>query len=191
MGGGAGRASVPGPLRQGPRMGKWLGSSGAALALNCAASAMTEKTIRGPWRLHKQCCDGEARMSYRDWLLDVPKERLHLLRFRGHGPLVHTKAWIFDDKLAVVGSANYWVRSLSNAYFQKLPGDDMETEVGVGIASTARDADFPDLELAHALRVRLWKRFAPLASFDTKRSNTNITADLSALMKARPQVKAL
>lgn len=58
---------------------------------------------------------------------------------------VHTKTWIVDDQAVIVGTANYWDRSMI--------GDD--TELGVGIVS---DLSENGLTFGHALRVRLWNR---------------------------------
>jgi phosphatidylserine/phosphatidylglycerophosphate/cardiolipin synthase-like enzyme len=88
------------------------------------------------------------------------KDRLHLLRFRKKTYVMHTKAWIFDDELAVVGSANYWARSLSNAILEGVD-DDVESEFAVAVASTAKGSIHPDLEFAHELRLRLWQRTQP------------------------------
>jgi phosphatidylserine/phosphatidylglycerophosphate/cardiolipin synthase-like enzyme len=58
---------------------------------------------------------------------------------------VHTKTWIVDDQAVIVGSANYWDRSMV--------GDD--TELGVAIVSGLSENG---LTFGHALRVRLWNR---------------------------------
>jgi phosphatidylserine/phosphatidylglycerophosphate/cardiolipin synthase-like enzyme len=60
---------------------------------------------------------------------------------------VHSKTWIFDDKLAVVGSANYWTNSMMG-----------ESEFDVSIASTLSTSEFPKAPFAHALRITLWER---------------------------------
>jgi phosphatidylserine/phosphatidylglycerophosphate/cardiolipin synthase-like enzyme len=80
------------------------------------------------------------------------KARFHLLQFKRVAPppkpyFVHTKTWIFDDKLAVVGSANYWEPSMI-----------AESEFGVAIASTWSPQEFPGVPFARALRARMWDR---------------------------------
>jgi phosphatidylserine/phosphatidylglycerophosphate/cardiolipin synthase-like enzyme len=79
------------------------------------------------------------------------KRRLRLLQFKAN-PLpspgyVHTKSWIIDDKLAVVGSANYWQPSMQS-----------ESEFSVAIASTVPTKAFPGVPFAHGLRISLWER---------------------------------
>lgn len=97
---------------------------------------------------------------------EIPqKERLFLLQLReAPEPMpyfVHTKTWIFDDQLAVVGSANYWNPSF----------DGGDTEFGVAIASTRSKDDFPGVPFAHALRVRMWNRILKAAAKDTVKQN--------------------
>jgi phosphatidylserine/phosphatidylglycerophosphate/cardiolipin synthase-like enzyme len=92
------------------------------------------------------------------------KERIRLLRPRDSNPnsLVHTKTWIFDDKLVIVGSGNYWNKSLNSG-----PGAAWEGELGVAIASTLSRTDFPGVPFAHALRVGMWERLIAAGSRST------------------------
>lgn len=93
------------------------------------------------------------------------KDRLFLLQLKEAPPplpyFVHTKTWIFDDQLAVVGSANYWNPSF----------DGGDTEFGVAIASTLSKSDFPGAPFAHALRVRMWNRLLTAAGKGTIKQN--------------------
>jgi phosphatidylserine/phosphatidylglycerophosphate/cardiolipin synthase-like enzyme len=89
------------------------------------------------------------------------KDRLFLFQLKETpAPMpyfVHTKTWIFDDQLAVVGSANYWNPSF----------DGGDTEFGVAIASTLSRGDFPGAPFARALRVRMWNRLLTAAGSAT------------------------
>jgi phosphatidylserine/phosphatidylglycerophosphate/cardiolipin synthase-like enzyme len=71
------------------------------------------------------------------------KQRVHFLctpwRF------THTKAWVFDDEMALVGSANYWDRSLLSDDQKKRT---IESEIGVAVVG----------DPAKSLRLSLWKR---------------------------------
>jgi phosphatidylserine/phosphatidylglycerophosphate/cardiolipin synthase-like enzyme len=96
------------------------------------------------------------------------KDRLYLLQYKLQSPapqpyFVHTKTWIFDDQLAVIGSANYWTESMTT-----------ESEFGVAIASTLSTKEFPGVPFARALRVKMWERLlkavpgAPVLKRDKK-----------------------
>jgi phosphatidylserine/phosphatidylglycerophosphate/cardiolipin synthase-like enzyme len=82
------------------------------------------------------------------------KNRLHLLQMKLQPSLkspwrhyVHTKAWIFDDQLAVIGSANFWSASMTT-----------ESELGVAIASTAQLSPYKAGPFAFSLRLQMWDR---------------------------------
>jgi phosphatidylserine/phosphatidylglycerophosphate/cardiolipin synthase-like enzyme len=62
-------------------------------------------------------------------------------------PYMHSKTWIFDDKLAVVGSANYWNRSMT-----------CEGEFGVAVAGQWALSEYPGMPLAKGLRKKMWDR---------------------------------
>ena len=71
------------------------------------------------------------------------------------GTYVHSKVWIFDDRYAIVGSANCDERGCTH---------DSEAVIGV-----AEDDIFPETRLgfAHKLRMRLWSKYSlvPLTQF--------------------------
>ena len=96
-------------------------------------------------------------------------DRLFLLQLKEDPPplpyFVHTKTWIFDDQLAVVGSANYWDPSF----------DGGDTEFGVAVASTLSKDDFPGVPFAHALRVRMWNRLLKAAGATQIKQNKDAT----------------
>jgi phosphatidylserine/phosphatidylglycerophosphate/cardiolipin synthase-like enzyme len=111
---------------------------------------------------------------------EIPqKGRLSLLQLREAPPpmpyFVHTKAWIFDDQLAVVGSANYWNPSF----------DGGDTEFGVAIASTLSKAAFPGVPFARALRVRMWNRLLTAAGKPTIKLNkaASLLDELAVLVR--------
>ena len=90
-----------------------------------------------------------------------PTQRLSF-KFISPNNFVHTKTWIIDDELIVIGSANYWNESLVYAgSIINRPGASImpESEFGVAITSSANGAlfGFPDLPLARALRLKLWQ----------------------------------
>jgi hypothetical protein len=67
---------------------------------------------------------------------------------------VHTKAWTFDDQFVLIGSANFWDKSVVSTLRPA------EGEFGVGFTSTADGTalGFPKATFARALRVRMWER---------------------------------
>ena len=70
---------------------------------------------------------------------------------------LHTKTWIFDDELIVIGSANIWNQS----YFS---GSDLsppsESEYGVAFASNnGEDFGFPGVSAGRAIRIAMWEKF--------------------------------
>jgi phosphatidylserine/phosphatidylglycerophosphate/cardiolipin synthase-like enzyme len=104
-------------------------------------------------------------------LAEIPqKDRMFLLQLKESPPpkpyFVHTKTWIFDDQLVVVGSANYWNPSF----------DGRDTEFGVAIASTLSNDDFKGVPFARALRVRMWNRILAASG------NTPITQNKDATL---------
>jgi hypothetical protein len=76
-------------------------------------------------------------------------------------PKVHTKVWLFDDKLAVVGSAGYYQFSLAPAFFGGSSTLNVESEIGVAIASNAPGGLYTQYEFVKDLRFRLWSRLCP------------------------------
>lgn len=74
-----------------------------------------------------------------------------------HRNYVHTKTWIFDDELAVVGSANCNRTGMAN-----------ESELGVGIVSSKGFGEFANLPFARALRIALWERIMNAPTTSTK-----------------------
>jgi phosphatidylserine/phosphatidylglycerophosphate/cardiolipin synthase-like enzyme len=91
-----------------------------------------------PWKRRKELIDLLTR-----GLSD--KSRVKVLQFQSrYSPdvwhnYVHTKAWIFDDEFALVGSANYSRMSMT-----------FEGEFSVGVASV------PNADVVSSLRRRLW-----------------------------------
>jgi phosphatidylserine/phosphatidylglycerophosphate/cardiolipin synthase-like enzyme len=73
---------------------------------------------------------------------------IHLLQLNASAAktrYVHTKTWIFDDELAVVGSANYWDRSMT-----------CEAEFGVAMAGEWQLSRYPGMAFAKGLRKQMW-----------------------------------
>lgn len=75
-------------------------------------------------------------------------------------PFVHSKLWIFDDELVIVGSANYW-----NSSFNK--NDDFyASELGVAFTSSKANGEifgFSNVSYIHGLRLKLWERMRQFA----------------------------
>lgn len=68
----------------------------------------------------------------------------------------HSKLWIFDDELLVIGSANYFNQSFNTLWDQST-----SSELGVAITSSKASGaglGFADLPYIHALRLKLWER---------------------------------
>ncbi len=80
--------------------------------------------------------------------------RLDLLQTREDMPWVHSKTWIVDDDLVVIGSANVWARSFISS---QIPA---EAEFGVAIRTEldGTSLGFPGAPWARALRIKLWER---------------------------------
>jgi phosphatidylserine/phosphatidylglycerophosphate/cardiolipin synthase-like enzyme len=103
------------------------------------------------------------------------QNRLHMLRLKVQGGrkpnLIHTKAWVFDDELAIIGSANYWWGSL-------YPDN------------TTQDSEFGVVFMAPAvatLRVQLWNRMIasatkPIPIPTPRPKGSTILADLAILI---------
>jgi phosphatidylserine/phosphatidylglycerophosphate/cardiolipin synthase-like enzyme len=114
--------------------------------------------------------------------------RFHLLQFKlGKPPpepyFVHTKTWIFDDKLAVIGSANYWLPSMTGS-----------SEFGVAIASTWAPPEFPGVPFARALRARMWDRLlqaVPGSASLNKRPYVKFHDDLAVLTGVRSPLQTM
>jgi phosphatidylserine/phosphatidylglycerophosphate/cardiolipin synthase-like enzyme len=98
---------------------------------------------------------------------------------------VHSKIWVFDDELIIIGSANYWARSFHAEFGQPM------SEFGVAITSTknGKDFGFPNVSYARGLRLKLWERFRkeiePSFSFpnDAKAANLTFEQEFLELIK--------
>jgi phosphatidylserine/phosphatidylglycerophosphate/cardiolipin synthase-like enzyme len=81
----------------------------------------------------------------------------------------HSKLWIFDDELIIIGSANYWNPSFNSEPrpgFQKNEGDIIKSEFGVAFTSSKATGEifgFPKVSYIHGLRLKLWERIRQFA----------------------------
>lgn len=104
-----------------------------------------------------------------------------LLQVRNDMMFVHTKVWIFDDDLVVIGSGNVWHKSFVSVL---LPA---EAELAVAFTSKApgKQLGYEGVSFARALRIRLWERIKQTreASYKFPRnSSDDPVAEIAALM---------
>lgn len=85
-----------------------------------------------------------------------------LLKVRADMMVVHSKTWIFDDELVVIGSGNFWHKSYVSV---QVPA---EAEFGVAFTTKADGAElgFPGIKFARALRLRMWERIRQTLDFN-------------------------
>jgi phosphatidylserine/phosphatidylglycerophosphate/cardiolipin synthase-like enzyme len=98
-----------------------------------------------------------------------------LLQVRSDMMFVHSKVWIFDDEVVVVGSGNVWHKSFVSVV------EPAEAELAVAFTSSASGKllGYEGVSFARALRIRLWERIKQ--TLDTNYSfPRDATSDLSA-----------
>src|SRR5208283_4980090 len=88
--------------------------------------------------------------------------------------LVHSKMWIFDDKFAIISSANSNRRSYSH-----------DSEVGVGVADPA--AASGEMPFAQDLRVKLWLKHLN-AKGPTRKSSDVLDFEAGAKLWDTPDI---
>jgi phosphatidylserine/phosphatidylglycerophosphate/cardiolipin synthase-like enzyme len=81
--------------------------------------------------------------------LSLGRPNVHIFQTKWRPPparaYVHSKTWIVDDEVVLIGSGNYWEASMQG----------LDTELGGAVVSTR---EVNGLSFAHDLRVRLWDR---------------------------------
>ena len=91
---------------------------------------------------------GPDRLRFIDTLRERAAEKVRVyfpsFSIDGCGTYVHAKTWIFDDKLAIIGSANCNYRGLTH-----------DSEVSAGIYDASNDSTLT-YTFAHRLRIKLW-----------------------------------
>jgi phosphatidylserine/phosphatidylglycerophosphate/cardiolipin synthase-like enzyme len=101
---------------------------------------------------------------------------------------VHSKTWILDDELVIIGSGNYWGPSFIESNLRPY----ITAEFGIAIQSMHQVENrfgFENIKFGRALRLRMWERIKqlhnPSYSFDRSKMNNfrdefiEFTSDIS------------